>query len=257
MRMNDPITPKHRRVGLIDELRGFAILLMVAYHAGYDLIFLFGVDIPFYGFITEYLQPVVAGLFIVMSGIACRYSRNNAKRGLKALLLGMVLTAVTMIAMPTQSIYFGILHFMGTAMLLFALLKSALDWLPPGWGMLFSAAAFLFTYHLPQGWVGFWSLLRIPLPSGLYENRYLLPFGFAGAGTDYFPLLPWIFLYFFGCYLGMLFIRGLVPNWMYRSHSRFLSSVGKHTIMIYLLHQPVVYGLFLAVFWCLGKLQVL
>lgn len=245
-----------RRIGLIDELRGFFILLMVAYHALYDIVFLFGVNVPAYGFITDYVQPIIAGAFILMSGISCRYSRSNLKRGVRVLLLAMVLTAVTVIFMPEQSIYFGILHFMGTAMLLFVPLKPVLDKIPPVLGMICFGVMFLFTYRLPYGWLGFWGFLRIPLPAALYQIRYLLPIGFGGMGADYFPLLPWLFLFLFGSCLGMLFLKGAFPDWAYRGHCKFLSAAGRRTIVIYMLHQPVIYGLLTALFWVLEKLGV-
>lgn len=237
---------KPRRVGFLDEVRGFIILLMVAYHAAYDIIYIFGLDIPiFHSKLLEFLQPFVAGMFIVISGIACRYSRSNLKRGAKALLLGLLLTAITLLIMPEQAIYFGILHFMGTAMILFALMKPALDRLPPIVGVILSAALFAATYHLPDGYLGFGWLYRVTLPDSLYMMRYLMPLGFAGAGSDYFPLIPWLFLYFAGAYAGVFFANNMLPDWFYRTRSKALAYVGRHAIVIYLLHQPVT----MAVLW--------
>lgn len=246
---------KNRRVGFIDELRGLDIIAMVAYHVAYDLVFIFGVEIPFYrGPVMTYVQPVIAGIFIVLSGISCRYSRNNAKRGAKTLLLGMLLTAATLYFIPEEAIYFGILHFMGAAMLLYALLRPLLDKLPAFFGLIVSVVLFTATYNLPGGYLGVDGLYTFTLPTSLYANHYLLPIGFGGIGSDYFPLIPYIFLYFAGAYLGIFFIENAFPNWFYRTHSRFLSAIGRHTMIIYLLHQPVAMGTIWLIFLIMSKI---
>lgn len=243
---------KPRRVGFIDELRGFDIVAMVVYHAMYDLVYIFGMDIPFfYNFLTPYVQPIIAGIFIVLSGISCRYSRSNLKRGMKAFLLGMVLTIVTLNFMPDEVIYFGILHFMGTAMMLFALIQPFLDKMQPSIGLIVSIVIYILTQHLPSGWIGIGDLVRITLPQQLYTKSCLLPLGFAGAGSDYFPLIPYFFMYLAGSFLGVFFRRNQMPNWFYDTHSRLFSKIGKHTIIIYMLHQPVI----MAVLWVYFKLR--
>lgn len=249
---------KPRRVGFLDEVRGFILLLMVAYHAAYDIIYIFGLDIPiFHSRLLEFLQPFVAGMFVVISGIACRYSRSNLKRGAKALLFGMLLTAVTLRVMPEQAIYFGILHFMGTAMILFALMRPAFDRLPPMTGVILFVVLFAATYHLPDGYLGFGAFYRAALPASLYLRRYLLPLGFAGAGSDYFPLFPWLFLYFAGTYAGVFFANGMLPDWFYRTRSKALAAIGRRAIVIYLLHQPVTMAVLWAIFWLTDRIRSL
>lgn len=248
------ITPKTRRVGFIDELRGLDIIVMVFYHAMYDIVYIFGVDIPFfYNFLMPYVQPFIAGIFIVLSGISCRYSRSNLKRGFRTFLLGMVLTVVTVIFMPDEAIYFGILHFMGTAMMLFALLEPVFDRIPPSIGLVVSIVLYTLTLHLPHGYITVGSLFELALPQSLYTKAYLLPLGFAGAGADYFPLLPYFFLYLSGAFLGVYFKRNQMPDWLYYTRSRVLSKIGRHTIVIYMLHQPVIMAVLFAVFWIISR----
>ena len=240
---------KPRRVGLLDEIRGADIILMVLYHLGYDLVYIFGVNVPFYrSFAMPYIQPLIAGTFILLSGIACRYSKSNIKRGVKTLLLGMLLTVVTFIFMPSESIYFGILHFMGAAMILFALLKTALDLLPPVLGIPFFVFLYVFTGRVSQGYVGLPGVFTVTLPASTYGNPHLLPLGFYGAGADYFPLIPHLFLYFTGTYIGVLFVRDFFPGWVYRTRFQILSKIGRHTIIIYLLHQPVLMAILYLLF---------
>lgn len=248
MELSFPAKP--RRVGFMDELRGLDIIVMVVYHAMYDLVFIFGVDIPFfYGPMMHIVQPAIAIIFIVLSGISCRYSKSNLKRGTKTFLLGMLLTVSTLIFMPDQAIYFGILHFMGTAMIAFALLNPVLDRVPPAAGALVSFVLFLLTYRLPSGFFGIDGLFEIILPRSLYQYPFLLPFGFYPVGSDYFSWLPWLFLFFAGSYIGVFFVRDRMPDWLYPTRSRVLSSIGRRTIIIYLLHQPVIMGILYVVFW--------
>ena len=121
------------RVHLIDEVRGFAIICMVFYHAMFDLVVIFGVDFPIFtsSLMQDVLQPLFAGLFIFISGTAGHYSRSNLKRGAVCFGFGLILTAVTALFMPDELILFGILHFLGIAMMLFPPLKKLAAHVPP------------------------------------------------------------------------------------------------------------------------------
>lgn len=236
-------TANNPRVHLLDEIRGLCILLMVIYHGAYDLVYIFGVNIPaFHWPILDVAQPFVAGVFIFISGIACRYSHSNLRRGAIALGLGLGISLVTWIFLRDQMIWFGILHFLGTAMLLFGLLRSLLDRLDYRLGAAVCAVLFLLTRSVPQGWLGLRGVAAQPIPAGWYAHRWLLPLGIGGAGADYFPLLPWLFVFLAGAYLGVLFVRERMPAGFYRSHAPWLAAVGRRTIVVYILHQPVVYG---------------
>jgi uncharacterized membrane protein len=253
-----------RRVVFLDELRGLSILLMVVFHGAYDLVYIFGVDIPIFHseFLQRFLQPFFAGVFILISGIVCRYSRSNLKRGLTALGLGLVMTLVTWRFMPGQLILFGILHLLGVCMILYGLSSrensGKPDRLPAFGGAALFGLLFALTWNLPNRWLGFpGTPLSLPLPDSLYRYPGLSPLGFFAEGfasADYFPLMPWLFLFFAGSFIGVLFHAGAMPEFFYRSRFPFLAKAGRHTLVIYLLHQPVVYGVMWGVFWVLGRL---
>lgn len=128
---------KPRRVILFDELRGMMILSMLAYHICYDLAEV--VRLPsmgwFYSDAAGWWQLSICGTFILISGACCFYSKNNLKRGLRLFLLGMLFTLVTALIVPDLLIFFGLLHFLGIAVLLAVPLKRLFELIPPVWGM--------------------------------------------------------------------------------------------------------------------------
>jgi len=255
---------QNRRINLIDELRGFCIILMVAYHAGYNLVYIFGVDIPFFHapVLRDVLQPLVAGTFVIISGVVSRYSKSNIKRGILVFLCGLAITVATAYFMPEQLIIFGILHLLGICMIIQGIISKSAGAnrparLPALPGAIMFLALFFIAYDVPRGYLGFVdAAVFIELPAALYTSIWLSPLGFPAPGffsVDYFPMLPWMFLFFAGSSLGMIFRAGSAPEFFYRKHSRFFSAVGRCTLIIYLLHQPILYGLFWA-FWRLREI---
>lgn len=236
--------PATDRIPLLDELRGLSIVLMVLYHAAYDLT-LFGIALPIFDspLLRLFLQPLFAGLFIFISGIACRYSRGNFRRGAKTFACAVLVTFVTMLVMPSSPDLFGILHLLGISMGIFALCARAFDRIPPAGGMALFFALFLLAYGIPAGRLGI-GAFSVPLPSMLYTAYPMFFLGFPIKGftsADYFPLLPWTLLFLSGSFAGTLSRRGCLPGWYYKSYCRPLAGVGRHTLIIYLLHQPLLF----------------
>lgn len=233
------------RVPLVDEIRGFSIICMVVYHAAYNLVFLFSVDIPiFTSSGMNALRDLFAAIFIFISGSVCNYSKSNLKRGALCFCCGMLLTAATYFFMPQQLILFGILHMLGVCMSLFPLVKKPLYKLGSAAGYILFFSLFFITFNLPRGFLGFNNCLSAKLPEAFYSAN-LFYFGFASpafCSADYFPLLPWIFVFFAGAYFGRDLKDGKMPPFFYASHCRPLAAAGRNTLLIYLLHQPLIYG---------------
>ena len=236
------------RVHLLDELRGMAILLMIVDHMMYDGYFLLG----FHAIGWWFRQPMLsvrslfAVLFLLISGIACRYSHSNMKRGALCFGLGMVITLVTWIVAPDQLILFGILHAMGLSMLLVGMFGKLFDRLPPLPGMILMLILSLLSWDIRFGRFGIPGIWQVEIPASFYQFDLLSPLGFPSPGfhsADYFPLMPFFFVFLMGFYLGVYFKKGKMPAWTYASHSRTLGLIGRHTLIIYLLHQPILYGI--------------
>ncbi|MEG0692324.1 MAG: heparan-alpha-glucosaminide N-acetyltransferase [Oscillospiraceae bacterium] len=244
------------RVHLIDEVRGFAIICMVVYHTFYDLVVIFGVDIPL--FYTDFINTLVilfAGLFIFISGSACLFSRNNLKRGFLCFMLGMAMTAFTFFFMTDNLDAFGILHMLGINMMLFPLVAPLIKKIPPIFGIIGCLILWAVTYNLSNGYFGFEGIFTLDMPSSLYTTSFLFPLGLPSQSfysVDYFPLIPWVFCFWAGSFLGVMLKEKKLPEAFYKMHLRPLAFVGRHTLLIYILHQPVVFTILSVVFLIIG-----
>lgn len=249
---------KKRRIKLLDEIRGFCILLMVIYHALYDAVYILEIEsVKDIFFKLTFFQPFVAAIFVILSGISSRLSSNNIKRGIKLLIISILLTLATRIIIPEQTIYFGIIHMLSISILVFALARPLIDKIPPAAGAAVSILLFFLTYGLQYGYIGIENILKISISKKLFDYLYLYPFGLPHQGfssADYFPLIPWLFIFLAGAYLGVYVKKGKgVPKWAYKERVSFFSFLGRHSLIVYLLHQPALYGLF----WAWQKLSSL
>ena len=252
---------KSGRIHLLDELRGLSIILMVFFHAFYLLGYEFKVEWcrDWFHFF-EPLQPVFAGLFIFLCGISCNLSRNNLKRGLLLALVAVLLSAVMWCAVYWRMVasgsyvWFGILQLLSVSILLYALLHKALNVIPPLVGILIMAVLFVLCYHIPVDkghFIGFPGWIELSLPTFAYDHPLYYVLGLCPISecADYFPLLPWVFCFFAGCYGGVYAKRGKFPSFTYREYVPFFGTIGKQSLWIYLLHQPVLWGLCHGVDW--------
>lgn len=241
-----------KRIHLMDELRGFAVFCMVFYHGFYTLAFLMGQSWGewLYRFFMP-AEPWFAGLFIFIAGISSNLTHSNLVRGVKLLGVALLVTLATAIAVPEELIVFGILHFLSVCMIAFGLLQLLRRRLgrteePPFrlWPVVVCAVLFIVTRYLASGYLQIPFVLRVFLPSGWYQ-AWLAPLGLPGPGfssADYFPLLPWCFVFAAGTVVGRLAKVGKFPAWTYPSRVPFFSFLGRHALLIYVLHQPVIYG---------------
>lgn len=234
------------RFARLDTVRGWALLSMIAYHASWDLVYLFGADWPWYeGFAAHVWQQSICWTFILLSGFCWPLGRRQARRGLTVFLCGALITAVTWLFMPSNLVYCGVLTLLGTSSLLLVPLDSLLRRVPARLGLTVSFSLFLLLRDVNSGWLGFEGLRLCRLPAALYRNHFTALLGFPPAGffsTDYFSLLPWFFLFLTGYFVSRLWReRRRIP--MGGTRVPVLSALGRYSLPVYLLHQPVVYGL--------------
>lgn len=240
----------------LDALRGLAILMMMLHHMIFDLRFMLGLDVFAFqesAWFQFLLRPLFVAVFLVVSGICCSFSRNNARRGVRMLAAAGILTAATVagtLLFKTQmSIYFNVIHLITVGTLLYAALESR-DKKARTKGKREFRLAFAILA----------SAVLLFLGSVLGEFRsissdWLLPIGLPSVKTanlmaDYMPLIPWLGLFFTGAAIGLVLYSGratLFPGAPRRlvQTLRPFGFLGRHALAFYLLHQPILLGLLL------------
>lgn len=245
------------RYRFLDELRGFAVFCMIFYHGFYTAM---EFDIPFSEDLLNFFmpaEPFFAAFFILLSGAMCQLSHSNLIRGAKLAAVAAAVTVVTLIGarigIDGCEIYFGVLHLLACGMLLTALINPLLKKLP----IIPTAAVFLLlfalTCTLEMGTLSIGGATVAKIPDALYESNSLFFLGFHNDSfysADYFPLLPWIFLFLCGASLGLFAPRGKFPHFFKKSYLPFLGFLGRHALLIYIVHQPLFFGFWYIIDLC-------
>ena len=250
------MSPKGKRphYGLLDTVRGVCILSMVAYHGMYDLVDIFGLPSAWYTGLPGYIwQQSICWTFILLSGMCWQLSRRHVKRGLLLVGCGAAITLITWLVMPSQRILYGVLNLLGLSALLLIPLEKVFRKIPAWAGLAGALLLFALTRNVSRGSLGFEGLVLCRLPSWLYATDLLAVVGFPSPSfwsTDYFPLLPWFFLFCAGYFLWSLLDKSPRAKELLRPGLRPLSFLGRHSLVIYLIHQPAL----MAVFTVLGRI---
>ena len=239
---------KTERLNYIDALRGFTFISMALYHLMWDLVFIYGVNAVWFRGEAGYLwQQSICRTFILVSGFSWALGKHHLRRGLLVSLAGILVTAVTMFFMPEdEHILFGVLTLIGASMLILIPLEKLLKRVPADIGAWSSFVLFLVTRGINYKFLGFELLKFIRLPQGLYRNPVTAFFGFPPDNfysADYFSLLPWFFLFVTGYFLKRLFEELGWLKYLKGTKIAPLEWIGRHCLILYMLHQPVIYGL--------------
>lgn len=229
------------RFHLLDGIRGLAVVSMVLFHFCYDLFIIGGID-PYWYWrpYARIWQILTCCGFILLSGLCFHLGGKRVKNGLMLNGFGLLVTAVTVIVMPREAIWFGVLNCLGCCLLITHLLSPLLERIPWQAGGAVSFLLFLLTYRVDNGVLGLGSWVIARLPERWYTVSWLAPLGFPTAdfvSSDYFPLLPWLLLYLTGYFLGRILL-GKRPA-VLRNKIPLLDGIGRHSLAVYLCHQPV------------------
>ena len=199
---------------------------MIVWHFLFDLASVGLVpDLLMQSGVMELARYMIAGSFIAISGVCARLSKRPLCRGLIVLAAALLVSAVTyLIGAPA---YWGILHLLGVCMLLYAAARRRWEALPGIYACGATLLIFALTFMLPIR-------VRVGVP-------FLFPFGLrtaAFASADYYPLLPWGALFFAAAAAG-----DMPPEKKYASAPRALAWLSRRSLLIYLVHQPVLFAL--------------
>ncbi|MGN0629818.1 MAG: heparan-alpha-glucosaminide N-acetyltransferase domain-containing protein [Ruminococcus sp.] len=235
------------RYTLPDIIRGFALIEMMIYHGLWDLVFVFGINITWFGSAGCYIwQQSICWIFIFLSGFCVNFSRHKLKRALTVLICSAVISIVTIIAMPYAAVKFGVLTLIGSGMLFMIPLDKLFSKVPPFAGAAVSMLLFVFTRNVPFGYLGFEKLNIISLPQSLYCNIFTAYLGFPPAdfsSSDYFSLVPWFFLFSAGYFTYHIFRKYDLFHILSPVKIPPIEWLGRHSLVIYMIHQPLIYGI--------------
>ena len=239
----DPVT----RFFEIDATRGIAILMMIVFHTAFDLSFFKVAPVNIATGFWRFFAMGTASLFLLVAGISlivshARSSRNLAgfaliqkflMRGIGIFSLGLLITLATWPYLPEGFIIFGILHLIGVSVMLSVLFFRFGRYNIPI-GLLFIAGGFLIKNIAGPVWL---------LPLGIMPASF--------SSVDYTPLIPWFGMVLIGMGIGeILYSGGLrrftIPGGAENAISP-LAFLGRHSLIIYLVHQPVIILLLAAV----------
>lgn len=227
-----------QRIWELDAARGLCLILMVGFHLWYDLVYLFGL-VPLR---AAWLFRLITGWgnlpFLLICGICATLGKYHVRRGLQVLGGGLLISAVTVglflagFSGREVLIYFGVLHCLGSCMLLWPLLRK----LPS------RALAVLSIIAIA---LGLWLRYRVRVNFPWLIPLGIVPWDFASA--DFFPLLPCLGYFLVGALAGRKFYahrQTLLPQVSpTQPIIRFFTFFGRHSLAVYLLHQPVLFAL--------------
>lgn len=228
------------RLAALDLARGLAVVAMAIYHFSWDLSWFAFVEWPVaQGQGWRLFAASIAGSFLFLSGVGLDLAHHNqirwrpfCRRFLVISLAAAAVSLVTYFIFKTQYVRFGILH----CIALSSLVALPFTRLP----LAVTGAASVFFLSLP-----FWGT------SSLFDGQIWLWTGLGRpefGSVDYVPLVPWVGVTLAGVAVSRLFRQRHLWIWLSKFRFEDLTGratrfLGRHSLSIYLLHQPLLFGL--------------
>jgi uncharacterized membrane protein len=241
------------RYAAVDALRGLAMLWMTVFHFCFDL--------TQQGFIQQnfYRDPfwtwqrsMIVSLFLFCAGLgqAMALAQGQSwqrfwRRWAQVLVCALLVTAGSWWMFPRSFIYFGVLHGMVAMLLLARLTATWGNWLWPLGAAALALPSLANTVLQSAGLTALAEALNTPQINwvGLITRKPIT--------EDYVPLLPWLGVMWWGVAAGQLLLRRR-SCWLTRplpQQLRPLAVLGRWSLSYYMLHQPVLIGVLLALGW--------
>lgn len=231
----------------IDFLRGLAVIAMIVYHIFFDLNFFNFINLPTETMVWFLAPRLIAGTFIFLVGLSMTISFKRRRkrlseaqlnfkyleRGLRILIYGLIITLAIWLYFNQTLIVFGILHFIGVSIILaYLVLKADLN---EGMNLALAFSLLIAGVLLQTMEFNFYWLLWLGFTP---QNFFML---------DYFPLLPWFGIILLGIHSGKRLYGHSRRKFDLKEVSNlpinFFAFLGRNSLEIYFLHQPVLIGL--------------
>lgn len=230
------------RLAGLDIFRGYAIILMITFHLFFDLnnFHILNINID-HGIYWKYFRYFIVSMFLFAAGISIKLANEDGfnfskfkKRFFILLIASLFVSIGSYTQFPNSWIYFGILHF-----------------------FLFSSIFGLLFLHIPKISFVVALLIIIAYNTGTPNMHWLFntlqePLNLPIKHTqDLVGFFPWFGIFLLGIVFTSYNLHlKFFDNTFYKSTSKIniaLSYTGKNSLLIYLLHQPILFGIFLAI----------
>ncbi|RYE88542.1 MAG: DUF1624 domain-containing protein [Hyphomicrobiales bacterium] len=227
----DTIATPRPRYRLIDAARGVAILAMVVFHCAWDLYFLgyINLDISTDPFWTAFQKAIVSS-FLLLTGVSLWLGHRGGinwrrfwRREAVLVAASVAVSIGTWLAFGDYFAFFGVLHAIALFSLLALPFLKLRPWLTALVGVAIIVLPLMVTHPVMRerwlAWIGFWPI--------------------SPSTADIVPVFPWLGVTLLGLAMakaldGRRFWRTPAPKW--------LASLGRWSLVIYLVHQPLIYG---------------
>ena len=231
------------RLPMIDQIRGFAFILMAIFHFFFDIAFLLGVPIPMFTHPLWILfRMVIIFGFLSMVGVclSLNYQRgfnrvNYQRRLLKLLIAALVITVTTAIIMPQIFIFFGIIHVILASSILalpFLMLGKQYRLYYGALGVVLLVAGHYVQIFSPDSFFS-WVWHTRPLPQT----------------ADYAPIIPWFGFVLLGIAAGWNAEQWASKQYLPQFLDVPLQWCGRHALILYIVHQPILWaGFFIYIY---------
>ncbi|MBN2733600.1 MAG: DUF1624 domain-containing protein [Methanomicrobiaceae archaeon] len=231
---------KKERFWELDSFRGIAIAMMVLFHILFDISYFGILQINvnygfwrFFGYLTAVLFVFIAGVSVFISSERSKkylkgihFYLKFFKRGMFLLFTGGLITIVTWLVIREGFIVFGILHLIGLSVIL---------------------SPFFVRFEKFNTLLGIAVIITGIFLTGIKGPYILIPIGITPNtfySLDYEPLFPWFGFFLIGIAAGSYFYPKAQRNFKnilnYKKYLEFLGFIGRHSLIIYLIHQPVI-----------------
>ncbi|WIJ25983.1 heparan-alpha-glucosaminide N-acetyltransferase [Devosia sp. RR2S18] len=236
----DPTIPRRPRFAVVDIARGVAIVAMVAYHFCWDLSYFrfIAADVGYDPFWVVIARSILSAfLFLVGVGLVLGHGEgirwhNFWRRWIFVAAGALLITLGTWFAFPVTFVYFGVLHAIALFSVLALLFVRAPLWLPVVVAVVVIGLPFFYADPLfnenAWSWLGFW---EVPPPA-----------------NDLVPIFPWFGVTLLGVIAARLVLRSglavrLAAVQLQGRLPKLLAFLGRWSLLIYLLHQPILFAL--------------
>jgi uncharacterized membrane protein len=234
------------RLPAVDVARGVALAAMIIYHFSWDLSFLgfVRVDVATHPAWRAFAMAIAGSfLFLVGCGLVLAHPgrvrwRSFARRLGTVAAAAAVITAATLLIFPDSFIFFGILHMIAVGSLLALPFLRAPPWL--------TIVAALVVLALPRF-----------IASPVFDPPWLAWTGFyanAPLTNDFEPVFPWLAPVLLGVaaariVVGSSLIGRLAALRVRSRPARMLAAMGRRSLVIYLVHQPLLLAVLFPLAW--------